>query len=147
MGRCFIRYVQGTLKNCIVTGDMEHIQVGERQRRRKVAQLKDYARIALRHMETFRLHATSIMGTIETVTLQLCSGSFSVGTSHPSPEGMQEAARQTLYLLDRFAVSDEFYHEPAHIYTQHTQRKYKIVEKSCNSLIHSYIQTYLDSIM
>ena len=35
------------------------------------------------------------------------------GGSHPPssvPDGATEVTKQTLYLLDRFAVSDEFYH-------------------------------------
>lgn len=89
------------------------MKVGERQKRRKVAQLRKYASTALQCMESFGIRATSVDTVTEDgreLTLHL-----EPGVSHPPSSGATEATKQTLYLLDRFVVSDEFYHEIAQV--------------------------------
>ena len=102
-------------------------QVGERQRRRKVSELKNSVQYVLSFVDSFGLTVENIAmsnsatGTPLTLTYQPSSSSS--GSSLPSSTNSSSSPRnqlcsndtlyQTLYLLDRFGVSDEFYHELA----------------------------------
>ena len=105
-------------------------QVGERQRRRKVSELKNSVQYVLSFVDSFGLTVENIAmsnsatGTPLTLTYQPSSSSSgsslpSSTNSSSSPSFSQnqlcsnDTLYQTLYLLDRFGVSDEFYHELA----------------------------------
>ena len=92
-------------------------QVGERQRRRKVSALKESVQKVLLFVDSFGL-------TLQNVTMRdSVTGSplsLNYGESPPpasvasSSTSLSDATLyQTLYLLERFGVSDEFYHELA----------------------------------
>ena len=92
--------------------------MGPRQKRRKTTQLKSYAKLALEPLETYGL----IPQTLTAITDQGCSVSLELSEG-PSPSPPTAAAvepeentRNVLFLLDRFGVSDEFYHELAQVY-------------------------------
>ena len=105
-------------------------QVGERQRRRKVSELKNSVQYVLSFVDSFGLTVENIAmsnsatGTPLTLTYQPSSSSSgsslpSSTNSSSSPSFSQnqlcsnDTLYQTLYLLDRFGVSNEFYHELA----------------------------------
>ena len=99
------------------------IKVGERQKRRKISQLKHYASVALTCMEPFGLNVTMLEGVTdagEATTLQLDPPLPSSSMAAASGE-MMELARHTLYLLYRFRVSDEFYYELAQVRIEYLQ--------------------------
>ena len=87
--------------------------VSERQRRRKMAHFKDNVDKALWFADSFGLVPESLTvraatsGVITTVDLK--------PRQQPSPQAVISTdsgkIMQTLYLLERFGVSDEFYHE------------------------------------
>jgi len=92
--------------------------VSSRQKRRQLHKLRDFTAKALLFYDSFGL-------TPENVTCSLSSGeslAIAVGDS-ASPSGIspsitaeqRDGAKQVLYLLDRFGVSDEFYHELAQV--------------------------------
>ena len=89
-------------------------QVGERQRKRKLSQLKTSTEKALWFVSSFGLD-------VQSVTMSDSSGSSVVlnytdtsqPTPSPTPAPSDHAIAQTLFLLERFGVSDEFYHELA----------------------------------
>ena len=88
--------------------------------------MKSYTTLALKPLESYGLTLHSVTA----VTDKGCSLSpdLSPGTSSaptPSPSvAAQGNTRTALFLLDRFAVSDEFYHELAQV---HTKSIYKYV--------------------
>lgn len=91
-------------------------QVAERQRRRKLSLLKNSTEKALWFIESFGLD-------MESVTMRDSAGSSVVlnYTDLPppprtTPPPSDQAIAQTLYLLERFGVSDEFYHELTILY-------------------------------
>ena len=108
-------------------------QVGDRQRRRKISQLKESCQRALWFTQSYHLDGVKVIfqisGTEEKLeiplTLPLASTSTTTSTSTTAlataststtslaTVSGHEKVQQTLYYLDRFAVSDEFYHELA----------------------------------
>ena len=95
-------------------------EVQERQKRRKVATLKESCQQALSFVESYNAEVTTISiktkTTKETLTFQLGdSSSSSPHTPSPSPScsSFSDETEQILYLLDRYGVSDQFYHELA----------------------------------
>ena len=95
-------------------------EVSPRQARRKFAQLKTTAEKALWFAETFGLLPTSLnlkkMSTGSPVKISLrkdvpSEGHSSSGQATLQSPSEREKVLQVLYLLDKFAVSDEFYHE------------------------------------
>ena len=81
-----------------------------RQQRRKLSQLKTAAEKALWFVESFGLDLPAI-------TFKTSSTNKVIGISFGPESATIDAScvRQTLYLLERFGVSDEFYHELAMI--------------------------------
>ena len=95
------------------------VQVGERQRRRKIRALKQYAVNSLQPcMESYGLTATAVTAVSDAgtpITLSLADVPEQSGDSTANTAEADIRAR-TLYLLDRFGVSDEFYHELAQVH-------------------------------
>ena len=89
-------------------------KVSDRQRRRKLSQLKGFTQKALYFAESLGLKPETLLTrsvqTGASVVVNLGDGSSSHGLPSP-PDGDSCNVMQVLYLLDRFAVSDEFYHE------------------------------------
>ena len=100
---------------------MCYTKVGQRQKRRKIAQLKSYTRLALEPLQSYGLTPQ----TVTAVTDQGCSVSLELSEAPPQTTGPaqistaepEENTRSVLFLLDRFGVSDEFYHELAQVHT------------------------------
>ena len=96
-------------------------QVSERQRRRKVNALKESTKTALWFVESFGLFVESVtMRSSEGDSLIVSCNSSGFPPQPPLPVSSapdsDEALAQTLYLLERFGVSDEFYHELATVH-------------------------------
>lgn len=95
--------------------------VQERQRRRKMAMLREGCKQALWFTETFNIDLLKIVfkitATGENIDITYNNHDHVTGTVTNRDEGSQEQSlnlfqiEQILYLLDRFAVSDECYHE------------------------------------
>ena len=118
----------GALRELTNTGRPLH-QVGERQRRRKISELKKSVQYVLSFVDSFGLSVENVTmtnsatGTPLTLSYQSSSSSSvsssSSNSSSSSPAGCSRSLLSddtlypTLYLLDRFGVSDEFYHELA----------------------------------
>ena len=82
-------------------------QVKERQRRRKIAALKDSCRNALWFADTYDIDLINIsFKTSHDKTLML-----NYSSSPPVPSTTANGCEEVLYLLDRYGVSDLFYHE------------------------------------
>lgn len=84
--------------------------VGGRQKRRKLNDFSDAAKNALWFAESFGFKVQSLQiesksGSV--MTLPLCT---ELSQPQEDQQGTEDT-RATLYLLDKFAVSDEFYHE------------------------------------
>lgn len=82
-----------------------------------MSQLKSYTKLALKPLETYGLTPHSVMAVTDkgcSVSLELCPGPSSAPTPPPSATA-EGNTRTALFLLDRFAVSDEFYHELAQV--------------------------------
>ena len=89
-----------------------------------MAQLKRYTKLALEPFESYGLTPLTVTAVTDqgcSVSLELCEG------PPPSPAPSSSAAaepegnsRNVLFLLDRFGVSDEFYHELAQVYSVYT---------------------------
>ena len=93
---------------------VEH--VGVRQQRRKLAHFRDSAETALWFAESFGLIPEALtvrmMSSNDQLTISLAQSNKESGDSPGVSTAVREfTALQTLYLLDRFGVSDEFYHE------------------------------------
>ena len=89
------------------------MQIGERQKRRKVSQIREYVSSTLEpSLATYGLVSTELTavttnGASVTISLSDC-----VPRGPPTePTGTEDVTAKTLYLLDRYGVSDEFYHE------------------------------------
>ena len=100
--------------------------VGIRQQRRKLSHFRDSVDAALWFAESFGLIPESV--TVRTalsqdqLTIQL--GEASESSSQPvlrtpTREVDEFIALQTLYLLDKFGVSDAFYHELTQVLYRH----------------------------
>ena len=96
---------------------VEH--VGVRHQRRKLAHFRDSTETALWFAESFGLIPEALtvrmMSSNDQLTISLAQSNKESGDSPGVSTAVREAdeftALQTLYLLDRFGVSDEFYHE------------------------------------
>ena len=104
-------------------------QVAERQRRRKIIQLREGCKRALWFADSFNIDVVKIVArtktTNEEISLPISSLSDIPTSSQPSQDS--EQLHQVLYLLDRFAVSDEFYHQLSMVNSS-LPRSYKIKE-------------------
>ena len=91
--------------------------VGTRQQKRKLAKFKSAADAALWFSESFGLVpkqltvCTSISNEVINIPLGESPEPPKDRSVQPAREVDELCAMQTLYLLDRFGVSDEFYHE------------------------------------
>ena len=94
--------------------------LGSRQKRRKLSQFQWAADAALWFGESFGLVPTQLMVQTsqndEAISIPLGRTTIPVPNTQPAREVDEFGAMQTLYLLDRFGVSDEFYHELAQVY-------------------------------
>ena len=81
-----------------------------RQQRRKLSQVKTSVEKALWFIESFGLDLHSISFKTRT-TNKVMDMTFVSPESGTDSEVNDSCVRQTLYLLERFGVSDEFYHE------------------------------------
>ena len=84
-------------------------EVEERQRRRKLMSLKEASKKALWFLDSFHIDIQSIIIKTrrkhEVITIDYSTTEI----SHPSHHSSQ-LIDETLYLLDAFNISDEFYH-------------------------------------
>ena len=97
------------------TGRQLH-EVGERQRRRKVAEVKESTRRALWFIGSFGLTIDSVSmhdSTDTSLTLSYGESPEPAATSNPSDTTLY----QMLFLLERFGVSDDFYHGLAMVHS------------------------------
>ena len=100
------------------------IQVGVRQKQRKLSQIKTYASSTLEPcMESYGLTPTTLTahsssGVPVTIPLSNSLTIPSSSTENPSTSSSVSEAACTLYLLDHFGVSDQFYHELAQVHVQ-----------------------------
>ncbi len=105
-------------------------QVAERQRRRKIVQLRNECKRALWFADSFNVDIIKIVArtktTNEEISLPMSSPPFDIPTSS-QPSHDSEQLHQMLYLLDRFAVSDEFYHQLSMV-NRSLPKSYKIKE-------------------
>ena len=93
------------------------IQVQERQKRRKVADIKKLMSSTLEPcMSSHGLKPTTLVAeTSEGMELTIPLDNSP--TTLTEPKRPTDTVSKALYLLDRFAVSDEFYHELAQVNT------------------------------
>ena len=96
-------------------GKMIH-EVSQRQARRKLNQCKTLTQQALRFCESFGLVPEFVqlkrIDNDSPVVIRLTSDQESASSSHQNPtETDYHRVHQALYISDRFAVSDEAYHE------------------------------------
>ena len=96
-----------TQSNCLQNKGRAINDVEDCQRRRKIAQLKESCKLALWFADSFNIDLLAIYFQVKDSndTIQLEYNNNSCTSSEIS------TANQILYLLDRFAVSDELYHE------------------------------------
>ena len=86
-------------------------EMSKRHRRRKLSEFGSAAESALWFAESFGLIPASVnVRTSEVISVPL-SDSEQPSTTPECREVDEYVALQTLYILDRFGVSDEFYHE------------------------------------
>jgi hypothetical protein len=81
--------------------------------------LKSYTKLALKPLESYGLTLHSVTAVTDkgcSVSLDMSPGTSSAPT--PPSDTAQGNTRTALFLLDRFAVSDEFYHEFAQVPTK-----------------------------
>lgn len=102
----------------VVNSGKAYDDVGSKQKKRKLAQFQRAADAALWFGESFGLVPTQLTlrshTCDKTITVPLRDTTESPATvldTQPMREVDEFSAMQTLYLLDRFGVSDEFYHE------------------------------------
>ena len=99
----------------VVNKGSTYDEVGTRQKKRKLSQFQRAADAALWFGESFGLLPTKLMvktsRSDEVISLPLGDTITPVPDTPPTREVDEFCAMQTLYLLDRFGVSDEFYHE------------------------------------
>ena len=85
-------------------------EVEERQKRRKVSQLKESCRSALWFSDSFNLDLLSIYFQVKN-TDECISIDYQSSKQNNLSDNQVSTINQLLYLLDHFAVSDELYHE------------------------------------
>ncbi len=90
-------------------------EVEERQRRRKIALLRESCERALWFTDTFNVDLLKVVlrtkNSCEEISLNYQDSPLGTSSSSSDATQQQLQVRQVLYLLDRFAISDEFYHE------------------------------------
>ena len=107
-------------------------EVAERQRRRKITLLRESCKRALWFTDSFNVDIINLLVKTRTTDEQLTiditpSSSSTPSTSSVSQSSSSDMVYQVLYLLDRFAISDQFYHELSMVHTS-LPRSYKIKE-------------------
>ena len=104
-----------TERDELVNKGSPYEDVGAKQKKRKLAQFKKAVDAALWFSESFGLvptHLTACVSTSdEAISIPLGDSPTTPPDTQPTRRVDEFAAMQTLYLLDRFGVSDEFYHE------------------------------------
>ena len=114
---CMSRQLSQVLveRDAMVNTGRKYEDVGARQKKRKLAHFQSAADAALWFAESFGLVPEQLtVHTVESeeaVAIPLCGASGSVPDAQPVRRVDEFCAMQTLYLLDKFGVSDEFYHE------------------------------------
>ena len=97
---------------------MSTSQVGSRQKRRKISQIQEFVHATVEPcISSYGMVPTTINAVTDSgdsVTIPLSDTTPSTSASRQPTD----TAANTLFLLDRFGVSDEFYHELAQVYTQ-----------------------------
>ena len=81
-----------------------------------MCQLKRYTTLALQPLQSYGLTphtVTAVNDKGQHVSLELCPESSTAAA--PLSTSAEEKTKTALFLLDRFAVSDEFYHELAQV--------------------------------
>ena len=108
-------------------------QLGERQRSRKIKELKGRAELALWFLESYGLKLTCLK-VMESDSGRSCT--FDYQKEEVTQED-DENLEQLLFLLDKFCVSDELYHELTILYND-LPRSYLIKQKrsDLNKLCH-----------
>ena len=91
------------------------VEVGKKQQKRKLAHFKSAAEGALWFAESFGLIPecldARVSGSEDRVKIPLMEEQVSQAKQPKTRQVDEAVAIQTLYLLDQFGVSDEFYHE------------------------------------
>lgn len=99
----------------VVNTGKSYDDLGSRQKRRRLSQFKRAADAALWFGESFGLVPAQLTvwtsQNDEAISIPLSGTSTPMPDTQPAREVDEFCAMQTLYLLDRFGVSDEFYHE------------------------------------
>ena len=110
--------------------------VGKKQRKRKLAYFQSAAEGALWFAESFGLIPecvnVRVSGSEDTLMIPLIREQASTPKELEGRRADEAAAVQTLYLLDRFGISDEFYHELTQVSKKHTAH-------TCMSFNHTFI--------
>ena len=110
--------------------------VGKKQKKRKLVHFQSAAEGALWFAESFGLVPecvnVRVSGSEDTLTIPLVSEQASTPKEPEGRRADEAVAVQTLYLLDRFGVSDEFYHELTQVSKEHTAH-------TCMSFNHTFI--------
>lgn len=100
----------------MVNTGRKYQEVGAKQKKQKLAHFQKAADAALWFGESFGLVPAQLTvqssAIDEAITIPLGDSSTPLPNAQPNIREVSEfSAMQTLYLLDRFGVSDEFYHE------------------------------------
>ena len=107
----------------------------DKKRKRKLAHFQSAAEGALWFAESFGLVPecvnVRVSGSEDTLTIPLISEQASTPKEPEGRRADEAVAVQTLYLLDRFGVSDEFYHELTQVSKEHTAH-------TCMSFNHTF---------
>lgn len=99
-----------TQTNCFQNKGKAIDEVEDRQRRRKITQLRESCKLALWFADSFNIDLLAIYFQVKDSndTIQLQYKDSCVASSATN---LSTTTKQILYHLDRFAVSDELYHE------------------------------------
>lgn len=99
----------------LVNCGKKRIEVSKKQQKRKLAHFKSAAEGALWFAESFGLIPecldVRVSGSEDGVKISFTEEQASQAKQSKGKQVDEAIAVQTLYLLDRFGVSDEFYHE------------------------------------
>lgn len=118
--------------------------VGKRQKRRLLTKFTSVTNQALWFAESFGLVPQALTVRVphqsesetQTITLQLNNQDEALNTPTTSTDSNTDHLHQTLYLLEKFGVSDEFYHELSMAYPT-LARSFKV--KELRSALHSSV--------
>ncbi len=104
-------------------------EVGERQRRRKITLLRESCERALWFTDTFNVDLLKVVlrtrNSSEEISLNFQDSPLGISSTSSDASQQQLQVHQILYLLDRFAISDEFYHDLSML-TPSLPRSYRI---------------------